>query len=55
MENIAGWHGKPPSIDEMWDALKQIGVAEVVAGIIAASRVSNKDYVGEILPDYSRD
>jgi transketolase len=26
MEDVAGWHGKPPNIDEMWDALKQLGL-----------------------------
>ena len=26
MEDIAGWHGKPPSIDEMWEGLKQLGL-----------------------------
>jgi transketolase len=28
MEDIAGWHGKPPSIDEMWDGLKQLGLED---------------------------
>jgi len=26
MEDIAGWHGKPPSMDQMWEALKQLGL-----------------------------
>ena len=29
--------------------------AAIHAGIIAASRVSEKDYVREILPEYSQD
>jgi hypothetical protein len=29
--------------------------AAIHAGIIAASRVSDKDYVSEILPDYLQD
>jgi len=26
MEDVAGWHGKPPSIEQMWDGLKQLGL-----------------------------
>ncbi len=26
MEDVAGWHGKSPSIEQMWDALKQLGL-----------------------------
>ena len=26
MEDVAGWHGRPPSMDQMWDALKQLGL-----------------------------
>jgi transketolase len=28
MENIAGWHGKAPSRDEMMKGLKELGVAD---------------------------
>lgn len=30
MEDIAGWHGKAPSIEEMWKGLKQLGVENEV-------------------------
>jgi transketolase len=26
MENVAGWHGKPPSVEQMWDGLRQLGL-----------------------------
>jgi len=26
MEDVAGWHGKPPNTEEMWEALKQFGL-----------------------------
>ena len=26
MEDVCGWHGKAPSIEQMWDALKQLGL-----------------------------
>lgn len=26
MEDVCGWHGKAPSIEQMWDALKQMGL-----------------------------
>ena len=26
MEDVAGWHGKPPSVDQMWEGLKQLGL-----------------------------
>jgi transketolase len=26
MEDVAGWHGKPPSVEQMWEALKQLGL-----------------------------
>ena len=26
MEDVAGWHGKSPSIEQMWEGLKQLGV-----------------------------
>ncbi|MEO0098016.1 MAG: transketolase [candidate division WOR-3 bacterium] len=26
MENVAGWHGKAPSVDEMWKGLKELGL-----------------------------
>ncbi len=26
MEDVAGWHGKAPSVEQMWDALKQLGL-----------------------------
>lgn len=26
MEDVAGWHGKPPNVDQMWDGLKQLGL-----------------------------
>jgi len=26
MEDVAGWHGKPPNVEQMWDALKQLGL-----------------------------
>jgi len=26
MENVAGWHGKPPNEEQMWDGLKQLGL-----------------------------
>jgi transketolase len=26
MEDVAGWHGKPPSVEEMWEALRQLGL-----------------------------
>ena len=26
MEDVAGWHGKPPSVEQMWDGLKQLGL-----------------------------
>jgi len=26
MEDVYGWHGKAPSIEQMWDALKQLGL-----------------------------
>jgi transketolase len=28
MENIAGWHGRPPTVDEMEKALKELGIFE---------------------------
>ncbi|NIT04143.1 transketolase, partial [Candidatus Saccharibacteria bacterium] len=24
MENVAGWHGKPPNVEQMWEGLKQL-------------------------------
>ena len=26
MEDVCGWHGKTPNIEQMWDALKQLGL-----------------------------
>jgi transketolase len=26
MEDVAGWHGKPPNEEQMWDGLKQLGL-----------------------------
>ena len=26
MENVCGWHGKAPNLEQMWDALKQLGL-----------------------------
>ena len=26
MEDVAGWHGKPPSLEQMWDGLRQLGL-----------------------------
>ena len=26
MEEVCGWHGKAPSVEQMWDALKQLGL-----------------------------
>jgi transketolase len=26
MENVAGWHGKAPSTEQMWDGLKELGL-----------------------------
>jgi transketolase len=26
MEDVAGWHGKPPNVEQMWEALKQLGL-----------------------------
>jgi transketolase len=26
MENVAGWHGKPPNMEQMWEGLKQLGL-----------------------------
>jgi len=26
MEDVAGWHGKPPSVEQMWEALRQLGL-----------------------------
>ena len=26
MEDVAGWHGKPPNTEEMWSGLKQLGL-----------------------------
>ena len=31
MENIAGWHGKAPSYDEMVKALEELGLKETIA------------------------
>jgi transketolase len=30
MEDVAGWHGKPPSEEQMWDALKQLGLEKKI-------------------------
>ena len=30
MEDVAGWHGKPPSVDQMWDSLKQLGLEKTL-------------------------
>jgi len=30
MENVAGWHGKAPNVQEMKDAIKQLGLADTL-------------------------
>jgi transketolase len=30
MENVAGWHGKPPNVDQMWEGLRQLGLDKIL-------------------------
>ncbi len=30
MEDVAGWHGKPPNEEQMWEGLKQLGLDEKI-------------------------
>ena len=60
MENVAGWHGKAPSYDEMVKALDELGLKEAIA--YDALLAKAKEYQAEVeatlaakMPRFSRD
>ncbi len=60
MENIAGWHGKAPSYDEMVKALEELGLKNVIAYDALLKKA--KEYQNEVdatlaakTPSFSRD
>jgi transketolase len=60
MEDIAGWHGKAPSVDEMWKGLKQLGVENKIPvwNLLAKAQSYQKqqsDALDKKMPGFSRD
>ena len=60
MENVAGWHGKAPSYDEMVKALDELGLKDVIAYDALLKKA--KEYQKEVeatlaakMPSFSRD
>jgi transketolase len=60
MENVAGWHGKAPSYDEMIKGLEELGLKDAIAYDALLSRA--KDYQQDVelrlaakMPSFSRD
>src|SRR5271169_6226772 len=60
MENVAGWHGKAPSYDEMVKALDELGLKGVIAYDVLLNKA--KEYQKEVevtlaakTPSFSRD
>ncbi len=60
MENVAGWHGKAPSYDEMVKALEELGLKDVIAYDALLKKA--KEYQKEVevtlaakTPSFSRD
>src|SRR5271165_3428706 len=60
MENVAGWHGKAPSYDEMVKALEELGLKDVIAYDALLKKA--KEYQKEVeatlaakMPSFSRD
>ncbi len=51
MENVAGWHGKAPSVDEMWKGLKELGMDEKidVKGLFAKAEEYQKSATKKLL------
>ena len=60
MENVAGWHGKAPSYEEMVKGLEELGLKDAIAYDALLNRA--KDYQQEVelrlaakMPSFSRD
>jgi transketolase len=60
MENVAGWHGKAPSVDQMREGLKQLGLLDIlpVEEMFSYAREYQKKVekrLAEKTPRFSRD
>jgi transketolase len=60
MENIAGWHGRPPSVEEMEQGLKELGIFEEMPikkmfDIAAAHQAKAMKTLEAKMPTFSRD
>ncbi|MFH1313072.1 MAG: transketolase [Candidatus Eisenbacteria bacterium] len=60
MENIAGWHGKPPSLKEMEQGLKELGIYDEMPikemfDIAAAHQAKATKTLEAKMPSFSRD
>lgn len=60
MENIAGWHGKSPTVDEMWEGLKQLKLDKTlpVEAILERADKYQKEATAKLqakVPKFSRD
>jgi transketolase len=60
MENVCGWHGKAPSIDQMWLALKQLNLDKKlpVADLLAKANTYQAEVTKKLdakMPKFSRD
>ena len=60
MENVCGWHGKTPSVDQMWQALRQLKLDKKlpVADLLAKANAYQAEVTKKIdakMPHFSRD
>lgn len=60
MEDVAGWHGKAPSIEEMWKGLKQLGIENEipVAKLLSEAQAYQRHVQVELnhkMPNFLRD
>jgi transketolase len=60
MENVCGWHGKTPSVDQMWQALRQLKLDKKlpVADLLAKANAYQAEVTKRIdakMPHFSRD
>jgi transketolase len=60
MENVAGWHGKAPSYDELVKALDELGLKNVIAydALLAKAKEYQREVDGTLAaktPSFSRD